>query len=815
MFGRQAGRVVECFSYFGFLLVWFIFGCGRPAGDLVVSAEEDAATSVSRFDDGIDRLSHIGSTGCRDCHTRFHELWATSHHGLAMQPFTERLAKENLEALDNGIRIGENDYLVEIEAGEARMLERGPGGEKAYKIKYALGGKNVYYFLTSAERGRLQVLPVAYDVQCKEWYDTTASAVRHFVGRPDQALSWRDRELTFNTSCYNCHVSQLSTNYDPKTDSYRTVWSEPGINCETCHGSAVEHIRVCRQAQEEGATPADLKLRVVTQERGFSSEQVNASCAPCHSKMVPLSKNFQPGDCYFDHFDLVCLEHPDFYPDGRDLGENYTYTSWLMSPCVKAGQLDCLHCHTSSGRYRHKDNPNKSCLPCHKDRVENVASHSHHPADSLGSRCITCHMPMTEFARMRRSDHSMLPPTPAVTCSFKSPNACNICHNDQDAVWADEFVRKWHEDDYQSSVIHRATLVDAARRRDWSWLGDMLDYIKNEDSDEVTTTSLIRLMERYPRTGSEIEKVRRVMISSLRNDPSPLVRAAVVVAMSNNLDRPYIEALLPSLRDESRLVRIRAASSLAVVPVELLPRNVRRDLDRAIGEFENAMRVRPDDAASHHDLGNYHMGRRQFSKAVEAFERSIFLDPRNIQPMVNVSMAYGALGEKNEAEVILRRALDIQPGSAAVNFNLGLLLGELGRNDEAEESLRRAVKADDKLPAAAFNLGVILADKRLDESIRWCERAVNLAPENAEYAYTLAFYRNRKGDERGAVEALIAAIKRRAVSAEVYGLLGLIYQRNKEMAKAVQTYRCAAADAKLAPIERRHFGAMALRLESD
>ena len=80
-----------------------------------------------------------------------------------------------------------------------------------------MGGKNVYYFLTPMERGRLQVLPVAYDVQKKAWYDTAASGVRHFPDRRDEALHWTDRMFTFNTTCFNCHVSQLRTNYDLAT----------------------------------------------------------------------------------------------------------------------------------------------------------------------------------------------------------------------------------------------------------------------------------------------------------------------------------------------------------------------------------------------------------------------------------------------------------------------------------------------------------------------------------------------------------------------------------------------------------------------
>ncbi len=79
--------------------------------------------------------------------------------------------------------------------------------------------------------------------------------------------------------------------------------------------------------------------------------------------MSPLGTPFTPGDGFFDHFDLLTLEHADFYPDGRDLGENYTYTSWRMSRCVQSGGLDCRHCHTSSGRYNFSAAKSESGLP--------------------------------------------------------------------------------------------------------------------------------------------------------------------------------------------------------------------------------------------------------------------------------------------------------------------------------------------------------------------------------------------------------------------------------------------------------------------
>ena len=106
-------------------------------------------------------------------------------------------------------------------------------------------------------------------------------------------------------------------------------------------------------------------------------------------------------------------------------------------------------------------------------------------ADSPGNKCISCHMPMTSFARMNRSDHSMLPPTPSATIAYKSPNACNLCHTDKDAAWADKYVREWRTPRLPGTGAQTASLIDAARKRDWSKLPEMLDYITGKDRDEV------------------------------------------------------------------------------------------------------------------------------------------------------------------------------------------------------------------------------------------------------------------------------------------------------------------------------------------
>ena len=212
-------------------------------------AEKKTAPSAEVVSPGYQ-----GSGKCRQCHEKFYQLWATSHHGLAMQPYTPEFAEQKLTDQKQDVVIGTTRYRAVIDKTAGYVLEQTPTTSKKYPIVHALGGRNVFYFLTPLDRGILQVLPVAYDVNLKLWFDTAMSAVRHFPDITDSPLHWTDRPYAFNTSCFGCHVSQLVKNYDIETDTYNTQWTEPGINCETCHGPADEHIRVCNEAAEKGKT---------------------------------------------------------------------------------------------------------------------------------------------------------------------------------------------------------------------------------------------------------------------------------------------------------------------------------------------------------------------------------------------------------------------------------------------------------------------------------------------------------------------------------------------------------------------------------
>src|SRR5512137_715145 len=67
-----------------------------------VSADEGASAA------------YAGSGSCRECHERFYGLWSTSFHGLAMQPYSDNLAKNKLTLPSADIIIGKQRYRAEV-----------------------------------------------------------------------------------------------------------------------------------------------------------------------------------------------------------------------------------------------------------------------------------------------------------------------------------------------------------------------------------------------------------------------------------------------------------------------------------------------------------------------------------------------------------------------------------------------------------------------------------------------------------------------------------------------------------------------------
>ena len=90
-----------------------------------------------------------------------------------------------------------------------------------------------------------------------------------------------------------------------------------------------------------------------------------------------------------------------------------------------------------------------------------------------------------------------------------------------------------------------------------------------------------------------------------------------------------------------------------------------------------------------------------------------------------------------------------------------------------------------------------MSTDRLPEAIDWCRKALKLQPQVPKYAYTLAFYLRQIGDLKGAMAILDRQVQQQTASAEIYSLLGELYEKAGKPDAAVKVYQQALADRAL------------------
>jgi tetratricopeptide (TPR) repeat protein len=358
-------------------------------------------------------------------------------------------------------------------------------------------------------------------------------------------------------------------------------------------------------------------------------------------------------------------------------------------------------------------------------------------------------------------------------------------------------VRQWRKKDYQAPVLLRASMIDAARKRDWKKLPAMLAYLERDDHDAVFAASLIRLLR-----PCNDDRKWPVLIRVVE-DPSPLVRASAAESLGDRLDAGALKALSRVIQDKSRVVRIRAAAAMAAIPRDLLDDKTAAAFDKAAVELKATLNARPDNWASHYNMGSFYMSQHDYKQAAAFYETAIRMQPRALQPYVNISFAYNALGLNDKAAQSLRKACELEPKSFEAHLNLGLLLGEMNSFDEAGVHLQKAAELDPASAVALYNLGLIKEKlNQTSTAVDFLRRAYGLEPTNPQYGYSLAFYLQQNGNYSESFRILQRIVRQEDPPIDVIFLLGEIYLDQGKIKDARALYQKALKNSQISAEEK-------------
>jgi tetratricopeptide (TPR) repeat protein len=127
-------------------------------------------------------------------------------------------------------------------------------------------------------------------------------------------------------------------------------------------------------------------------------------------------------------------------------------------------------------------------------------------------------------------------------------------------------------------------------------------------------------------------------------------------------------------------------------------------LDAAIGEYEQAVRLRPDDAAGNNALGAALVAAGRPQQGVRHLRAALKARPDYFEAHYNLGLALAGQNNFEEASQEFFLALQLQSEDAGVEANLGAALAELGRFPEAKSHFERALRIDPNQPIAKENL---------------------------------------------------------------------------------------------------------------
>ena len=132
---------------------------------------------------------------------------------------------------------------------------------------------------------------------------------------------------------------------------------------------------------------------------------------------------------------------------------------------------------------------------------------------------------------------------------------------------------------------------------------------------------------------------------------------------------------------------------------------------RTVGERRMAPRVcellspiEPLSAEGHRLLGRARVELGQFDEAIEAYQRAIVIDDRDVWSMNNLGLLYIQRGQSEEALLPLARAVELRGNSPVFQNHLGTALEQTGHVPEAKEAYEAAVAADSGYAKAVSSL---------------------------------------------------------------------------------------------------------------
>jgi len=217
-------------------------------------------------------------------------------------------------------------------------------------------------------------------------------------------------------------------------------------------------------------------------------------------------------------------------------------------------------------------------------------------------------------------------------------------------------------------------------------------------------------------------------------------------------------------------------------------------LQEACALYREAVRLAPQSARAHLNLGIALQALGDEAGAVAGYEKALALDPGNPYAQYNFGKLRYERGAHSEADGLLRQALRLKPDFAEARIVLGCALEAQGKLEAAAGELESALAQKEKDFGALFiYAGILRKLGRLDAAADALRRALALEPQNLDARSTLFHVLEAQGDPAGAARELEAVLRQRPDWADALYNYGVVLKKLMRPAEAENALRRALA----------------------
>jgi len=217
--------------------------------------------------------------------------------------------------------------------------------------------------------------------------------------------------------------------------------------------------------------------------------------------------------------------------------------------------------------------------------------------------------------------------------------------------------------------------------------------------------------------------------------------------------------------------------------------NQLRLYDKAIEEFQKALKLNEDEMSVYNNLGISYIRKGLYDKSIDILKAGIKKFPKEANQYMTLADAYQYKRLSSKARKEIKKAMKLDPNNAAFHLLAGFIYADMKDLPEAIKSMRRSVELDSNNAFAYEHLGILLRIVGNLESITMFQKAIEINPASHKSYFYIGMHLYEQDRYKEALMFAKQALVINPNRAKYHVLVGSCHQVLGSIELAIKEYK--------------------------